>query len=78
MELLIHYNKDKECLMAGLPYQIAHYLIKEPKPKHPKHSFILRVCNNIHNIANLENVEFMEEFEVEEKIPVKRAPPPAA
>ena len=39
---------------------------------------MLRVGNNIHNIFGLESAEMIEEFEEEEKIPVKASPPSPA
>ncbi len=48
MDLLVHYTQGTP-LLQGLPTQIAQYKIKEGKLKHnDKHSFILRVSNNIH------------------------------
>lgn len=42
--------------MAGLPREVASYVIKEGKQKHnEKVSFILRVSNNIHQIPILES-----------------------
>ncbi len=71
MDLLVHYIPGAP-IIAGLPTQVAQYKIKEGAPKHDKYSFILRVSNNIHQIPCLEGVELVEEWEEEEKIPVKK------
>ena len=69
--------------MQGLPGQIAQYNIGEGKKddKTEKHSFCMRVSNNIHNVPSLDEVEFIQEWTEEEKIPVKASPitpPPKA
>lgn len=75
MSLLVHYTHGFE-LPPGIPSQICQYQIKEGKLKHnDKHSFILRVSNNIHQIPCLETAELMEEWVEEEKIPIKKDAP---
>lgn len=55
MNLLVHYSEQAQ-LLAGLPREVASYVIKEGKQKHnDKVSFILRVSNNIHQIPILES-----------------------
>jgi hypothetical protein len=39
-----------------------------------KFSFTMRVSNNIHNIACLDEAEFCQEWQEEEKIPIKASP----
>ncbi|MFS8159735.1 MAG: Hsp70 family protein, partial [Candidatus Roizmanbacteria bacterium] len=77
MDLLVHYVPGAP-VIQGIPTQVAQYKIKEGTPKHDKYSFILRVSNNIHQIPCLEGVEIVEEWEEDEKIPVKKdaVPPP--
>lgn len=80
MELIVKYSPGASVL-PGLPTDIAHYAINEGKPKHEKVAFILRVSNNIHQIPGLESSELQEEWQEEEKIPVKKdvpAPPKPA
>lgn len=77
MDLLVHYSQGVQ-IVQGLPTQIAQYKIKEGKPKHDKVSFILRVSNNIHQIPCLESAELQEEWQEEEKIPVKKDTPAQA
>mmetsp|Transcript_3646 Transcript_3646/g.6211 ORF Transcript_3646/g.6211 Transcript_3646/m.6211 type:complete len:84 (-) Transcript_3646:816-1067(-) len=36
----------------------------------------MRVSNNIHNVPCLEEVEFLQEWNEEEKIPIKASPTP--
>lgn len=80
LDLMVHYADGAE-LMEGLPSQIAQYVIigGKPEDKTEKHSFTMRVSNNIHNVASLDEVEFIQEWTEEEKIPVKASPitPPA-
>lgn len=75
VDLMVHYS-DNAQLMHGLPNQIAQYDISEGKvdEKTEKHSFTMRVSNNIHNIACLDEVEFIQEWTEQEKIPVKASP----
>ena len=77
LELLIQYSQGVN-MLPGLPPQIARYNIHEgtKDPKAEKHSFVMRVSNNIHNIACLEEVELVQEWTEEEKIPIKVAPSP--
>lgn len=80
MELIVKYSPGA-AVLPGLPTDIARYVIKEGKPKHEKVAFILRVSNNIHQIPGLESSELQEEWQEEEKIPVKKdvpAPPKPA
>lgn len=70
-DLVLHYT-NSEKLLNGLPQYIAHYQVQEAKPKHDKFSFILRISNDIHNVAILESAELQEEWEEEQKIPVKK------
>ena len=75
LDLMVHYA-DSANLMDGLPSQIAQYVVGEGKAedKVEKHSFTMRVSNNIHNVASLDEVEFIQEWTEEEKIPVKASP----
>ena len=79
MDLLVHYTQGVP-LLTGIPSQVAQYKIKEGKPKHEnsKVAFILRVSNNIHQIPCLESAELQEEWEEEQKIPVKKDVPAQA
>lgn len=72
---MVHYAEAAE-LMKGLPTQIAQYNIGEGKLKEniEKFSFTMRVSNNIHNIACLDEAEFCQEWQEEEKIPIKASP----
>jgi len=72
---MVHYAEGAN-LMEGLPTQIAQYAIPAGKPaeKTEKHSFTMRVSNNIHNVASLDEVEFIEEWTEEEKIATKASP----
>lgn len=74
MELFVKYSAGA-AVLAGLPTDIARYVINEGKPKHEKVAFILRVSNNIHQIPGLESSELQEEWTEEEKIPVKKDVP---
>jgi hypothetical protein len=75
MDLLVHYSQNTH-LIQGLPTQVAQYKIKEGNLKHnEKFAFILRVSNNIHQIPCLESAELTEEWNEEEKIPVKKDVP---
>lgn len=77
---MVHYAEGAN-LMEGLPTQIAQYGISEGKKeeKTEKVSFTMRVSNNIHNVASLDEVELIQEWQEEEKIPIKASPvtPPA-
>lgn len=76
MDLLVHYSQGAE-LLPGHPSEVAKYIIHEGKPKHEKVSFILRISHNIHQIPCLETAELQEQWEEEEKIPVKKESVPA-
>lgn len=71
MDLLVHYSAGTQ-LLNGHPLEIAKYNIHEGKPKHEKVAFILRVSNNIHQIPCLESSDLQEEWQEEEKIPIKK------
>ncbi len=75
LELMIHYS-DTATLMTGLPNQISKYEIGESKvdDKTEKHSFTMRVSNNIHNVASLDEVEMTQEWTEQEKIAIKASP----
>lgn len=62
--------------MEGLPKQISKYDISEATKdeKTEKCSFTMRISNNIHNVAQLDEVEFVQEWNEEEKIPIKASP----
>ena len=77
LDLLVQYSQGVE-LLQGLPTQIAQYNIGEgtKEDKTEKHSFVMRVSNNIHCIACLDQVELVQEWTEEEKIPIKMAPTP--
>ena len=72
---MVHYA-DNAKLMTGIPSQISQYNIGEGKKddKTEKHSFTMRVSNNIHNVACLDEVEFIQEWTEQEKIPIKASP----
>ena len=72
MDLLIHYTEGTVTL-KGLPTQVSQHKIKEAKVKYnEKYAFVIRVSNNIHNIPTLESAELNEEWQEDEKIPVKK------
>jgi heat shock protein 4 len=75
LDLMVHYA-DNAVLMKGLPNQISQYNIAKGKieDKTEKHSFTMRVSNNIHNVAQLDEVEFIQEWTEMEKIPIKASP----
>jgi len=72
---MVHYS-DGATIDEGLPLQIAQYEIEEGKLNDncEKHSFTMRVSNNIHNIACLDEAELCQEWTEFEKIPVKASP----
>ena len=77
MDLLIKYN-DNADILPGLPKQIAQYRIQEAKldesKQLTKYSFVMRLSNNIHNVCELEGAQLVQEWNEEQKIPVKVAP----
>ena len=54
--------------MAGLPVQIAQYIIAEEKVKG---SLVLKVSNNIHNVAVLDQAELISETSDKKKVSTK-------
>jgi hypothetical protein len=72
---MVHYSEGAQ-LGEGVPTQVSQYEISDGKilDKTEKHSFTMRVSNNIHNIPCLDEAEFCQEWTEIEKIPVKASP----
>ena len=77
MDLLVKYGPNAK-LLEGLPTNIAQYKIAEGKldtdKQITKYSFVAKVSNNIHGICELESAELVQEWNEEEKIPIKSGP----